>query len=90
MNGSQQGFDPYVKIYLFQIDGRLIGISGTKPTKTANFSLVGIFTYVNAIKRDLSKIHKYVNEVENFLSEDVLVNSKLEQIKKGELATDDF
>ena len=90
LNGSLQGFDPYVKIYLFQIDGRLIGLNGSKPTKTASSSLSGILSYVNAIKRDPSKIHKYVNEVENFLSEDVLVNSKLEQIKKGELATDDF
>ena len=90
LNGSLQGFDPYVKIYLFQIDGRLIGISGSKPTKTASSSLSGILSYVNAIKRDPSKIHKYVNEVENFLSGDDLVNSKLEQIKKGELATDDF
>ena len=79
LNSSLQGFDPYVKIYLFQIDGRLIGISGSKPTKTASSSLSGILSYVNAIKRDPSKIHKYVNEVENFLSGDVLVNSKLEQ-----------
>ena len=90
LNGSLQGFDPYVKIYLFQIDGRLIGLNGSKPTKTASSSLSGILSYVNAIKRDPSKIHKYVNEVENFLSGDVLVNSKLEQIKKGELAADDF
>ena len=46
LNGSLQGFDPYVKIYLFQIDGRLIGISGSKPTKTASSSLSGILSYM--------------------------------------------
>ena len=90
LNSSQTGFDPYVKIYLFQIDGRIIGLSGSKPTKAANSSLSGILTYVNAIKRDPKLIHKYVNKVENFLAGDNLINSKLEQVKKGELKTEDL
>ena len=53
-------------------------------------NLVRILSYVNTIKRDPSIIHKYVNKVENFLSGDILVNSKLEQIEKGEMATDDL
>ena len=90
INGSIEGFDPYIKFYLFSIDNKLVGLSGSKPTIAAKSPPVGISTYVNAFKRDPSKVSKYVNATQNFLAEDLIVNEKLKKVVAKELDFDDL
>ena len=90
INGSIEGFDPYVKFYLFSIDNQLVGLSGSKPTSAPKSPPVGIVSYINTFKREPSKINKYVNATQNFLAEDSLVNDKLTKVLGKELDFEDL
>ena len=90
LRGSIVGFVPYIKVYLFQVNNKLFGISGSKPDKAAISDPVGVFTYVNALKNDSTKVNRYLNDTNNFFSDDLLVNKKLGEALSGQLPTEDL
>ena len=86
LNGSF-GTDvkPHVRIYLVQHEDSVYGVTGKKPEANPQHEPKGLVSFLNKFKQEPNSIKQYVNRTLDLVTDDQLVNSRVQKIVSGEL-----